>query len=174
MDPRLNSVHLDFCPRREEYRAARGALLERRGWITWAAEQVHDALPDAAEWLPLVPAKLLQESERLLFDRETGATYPLVIGLNTIGRFPNNDIVFEDLDVSRRHCVILVHADGRCELHDTASRNGTYVNGRRVQHPIGLRCGDLIRVSKKQVYFATAEESVEMLGVPDTIATSSD
>jgi hypothetical protein len=170
MDPRLNSAHFD-CPRRQEYRATREALLDRRGWITWASEQVHDALPEAAEWLPVVPARLLPETERLLFERDAGATYRLVVGLNTIGRFPNNDIVFEDLDVSRRHCVILVHADGRCELHDTASRNGTYVNGRRLQHPVVLRCGDLIRVSKKEIYFATAEESVEMLGVPATLAT---
>src|SRR5262249_35754063 len=40
-----------------------------------------------------------------------------------------------DLFVSRRHCLIRVVPEG-VELRDLESRNGTYVNGRRVGFPI--------------------------------------
>jgi hypothetical protein len=52
----------------------------------------------------------------------------LRVGLNAVGRLPENDIVLARRYVSRRHCVFLVHTDGGCEVHDTASRNGTLVN----------------------------------------------
>jgi hypothetical protein len=32
--------------------------------------------------------------------------------------------------------VILVHATSGCELHDTASTNGTFVNGHRIHDPV--------------------------------------
>ena len=51
--------------------------------------------------------------------------------------------------MSRRHCAILVHAWGGCELHDTASRNGTCVNGRRVGPPVRLASGDQVRVCRR-------------------------
>jgi len=40
---------------------------------------------------------------------------------------PDNDVVLQDAYVSRRHCAILIHLTGeRCELHDIASKNGTF------------------------------------------------
>lgn len=171
MDSRLDSLHFGLCSRRHDYQAARAALLDQRGWVTWAAEQIHDAAPDAAEWLALLPDKLLHQAERLLLDRQTGAIYSLRVGLNTIGRLRNNDIVFEDSGISRRHCVVLVHAGDRCELHDTASRNGTYVNGKRLRRPVFLRCGDMIQVCKRKIHLATAEDNSEKMDAPDTVIT---
>src|SRR5579872_5794221 len=43
---------------------------------------------------------------------------------------------YEDLLVSRRHCLIAVHPDG-VEIRDLESRNGTYVNGQRLGFPLG-------------------------------------
>ena len=48
-----------------------------------------------------------------------------------IGRDPDNDLVLEDLQVSRRHAELL-GTDDRWELRDLGSHNGTYVNGRSV------------------------------------------
>ena len=64
----------------------------------------------------------------VLISLHTGARFALRTGINTIGRYQENDIVLDLPAVSRRHCVILVHASGGCEVHDTASRNGTFVN----------------------------------------------
>ena len=80
--------------------------------------------------------------------------------MNTIGRFPENDIVFEEIYVSRRHCIIHVHARGDCELHDTASMNGTYLNGERVHLPVRLARGDQIRICN-QLLILTGIENGE-------------
>ena len=49
-----------------------------------------------------------------------------------IGRAPDNDVVLDDLQVSRRHAELRCDADG-VELVDLGSHNGTWVNGRRVE-----------------------------------------
>jgi pSer/pThr/pTyr-binding forkhead associated (FHA) protein len=50
----------------------------------------------------------------------------------TVGRDPGNDIVLRDPKVSRHHAEI-VFERGFFVLHDLASANGTFVNGRRVR-----------------------------------------
>ena len=59
------------------------------------------------------------------------------IGQRTrIGRDPYNDIVIDDPLVSRFHAELRARPDGRHELVDLGSRNGTFVNGRAVDHSI--------------------------------------
>src|SRR5262249_40426409 len=86
-----------------------------------------------------------------LMDQE--GIYPLKVGVNTIGRMPDNDVVLEGPYVSRRHCAILVHAANGCELYDIASKNGTYLNGRRLSGPTQLISGDEIRMCDRQLIF---------------------
>jgi len=50
-----------------------------------------------------------------------------------IGRAPENDIVLDDLLVSRNHAVLHRLPAGAYELTDLGSHNGTYVNGRLIQ-----------------------------------------
>jgi hypothetical protein len=152
-DPRLDSAHLTF-PRRQEYRRRRDALLGTRGWLTLAAEQINGLVGESDEW-PIRPEQVLPGTRYLLVDHRGGSAYPLKTGLNTLGRLPNNDIHFQELHVSRRHCVILVHAWGGCELHDTASRNGTFVNGVRVARPVQLTSGDWIKVCDRLLLFVS-------------------
>ena len=88
-----------------------------------------------------------------LLDR--GKHIPLRVGMNTIGRLPDNDIVLDDPTVSRRHCAVMVHSDLSCELHDVASKNGTTINGRKIQGPTRLRDGDEICLSEKKLSFVS-------------------
>jgi pSer/pThr/pTyr-binding forkhead associated (FHA) protein len=74
-----------------------------------------------------------------------GQRHCLRVGINTIGRFPENDVVLTAHIVSRRHCIVVVHATGGCEVYDTASRNGTWVNRRRVGR-VDLLPGDVLIV----------------------------
>ena len=63
-----------------------------------------------------------------------------------LGRHPLSDVRFDaerDLDVSSRHAAILQKADGYY-LQDLGSRNGTYVNGRRIDAEVRLADGDVI------------------------------
>src|ERR1700751_4190507 len=64
----------------------------------------------------------------------------------TIGRDPGNDIILRDPKVSRHHAEI-VFERGFFVLHDLATANGTYVNGKRVRvapltHGAKLRMGN--------------------------------
>jgi hypothetical protein len=152
-DPRLNSVHLD-APRRQSFREARDVLLNARGWQTVAAENL-EADPDSSS----SPHTMVLHADNQpppdlkcwLVDREF--LYPLKVGLNTIGRAPENDVVVQDAYVSRRHCAILVHIGDRYELHDIASKNGTYINGRKLAGPTPLSPGDEIRMCDRQFVF---------------------
>jgi hypothetical protein len=155
-DPRLNSVHLPF-PRRQDYRRCRDDLLQARGWLTLAGERLGGLASEADEWL-IRPDRVLPGTRYVLVDQREGCAYPLRTGLNTLGRFPDNDIHFEELCVSRRHCVFLVHAWGGCDLHDTASRNGTWVNGALVRRPARLSSGDRIRVCDRALLFVSEKD----------------
>jgi hypothetical protein len=154
-DPRLNSMHLEAV-RRQDYRRAREDLLRARGDHTLYAEHFageQDAgstcicIPDADGGRAGGPAGL----EYFLVDRDFN--YPLKVGLNTLGRSGDNDVVVPDAFVSRRHCAILVHHDRACELHDTASKNGTFLNGTRLGSPTRLKPGDEVRVCNRQFVF---------------------
>ncbi|MGP3972023.1 FHA domain-containing protein [Streptomyces sp. 6N223] len=67
-------------------------------------------------------------------DRAANTTFHhLTVGKVTrIGRALENELVVSDLQVSRFHAEFLAHADGRFEIHDLGSHNGTYVNGQQL------------------------------------------
>jgi hypothetical protein len=157
-DPRLNSIHLE-APRREEFRQARELLLNSRGNQTITAEkrslssQVSEIFQTAIQQLN---KPSLRGIKHVLMDKEY--VYPLKVGLNTVGRMPDNDVVLEDPYVSRRHCAVLVHAGNFCEVHDVASRNGTLVNGHKIAGPTRLKTGDEITMCDKTLVFMTRTE----------------
>jgi FHA domain len=164
-DPRLNSVHLD-APRREEYRRARALLLNARGWQTVAAER--QELADDPHTLIAQPDENAPTDLKFwLVDRDY--IYPLKVGLNTVGRAPDNDVVIHDAYVSRRHCAILVHAGDICEVHDTASKNGTYVNGRKIPGPTRLQTGDEIRMCDRRITFIAKDSPPDLPGHSPTL-----
>ena len=65
--------------------------------------------------------------------------------LMRIGRTPDNDVVLADLSVSKRHAELRKSPSGQFEIVDLGSRNGTFVNGKRV-HSTPLTESDLISI----------------------------
>ncbi len=61
-----------------------------------------------------------------------------------VGRAPPADLVVEDMTISRQHARFL-YREGRVEVEDLGSRNGTLVRGMRVSHA-QLRSGDDVRL----------------------------
>jgi len=61
-----------------------------------------------------------------------------------IGRRPDCDVRVPEIGVSRRHCELVVVAD-TVTVSDLDSSNGTYVNGKRVEHRT-IVAGDQIQV----------------------------
>ncbi len=80
------------------------------------------------------------------------SAYPLGPGRVTIGRASSNDIVLSDQYSSGLHAVIAPTEKGYV-LIDQGSKNGTFVNGRRVNGEIDLARGDEILVGSTRFYF---------------------
>src|SRR5580658_9508463 len=51
----------------------------------------------------------------------------------SVGREPSNKLWAADSAMSRRHCAIAKQEDGRFLLSDMGGRNGTRVNGERIE-----------------------------------------
>lgn len=84
----------------------------------------------------------------------SGQVFELGLSVATsIGRARANDVAINDLAVSAEHCRIRPE-DGHFVLHDLKSRNGTYVNERRVTRHV-LTPGDIIKIGETQVAFRT-------------------
>jgi hypothetical protein len=154
---------LEGQPRRDVFRAAREALQAACGSQTIAGDvrildddRLH-ASTLAAPGLPGAPLV-----SRFTFYLKDGSNvYPLRVGMNSIGRLPDNDVVVRDECVSRRHCAIVIHSDLRCELHDVASKNGTVLNGKKIPAPTRLQSGDQITLCNRRLTFHVAEAAPE-------------
>jgi len=71
--------------------------------------------------------------------------------LTRIGRRPTADIVLDDATVSRRHALVL-EREGTPVIADDRSRNGVFVNGRRVREA-RLRHGDEVQIGDRVMRF---------------------
>ncbi len=81
---------------------------------------------------------------------------PLPEGEATIGRDPTSAVAVADPSVSRKHCV-LQREDGRFQIKDLESRNGTLVNGVAVKEQ-WLRHGDEIATGDSVFLFLLEED----------------
>lgn len=71
---------------------------------------------------------------RILTGSQSGQIIPLAPGYNIIGRSPTCQIKLASNSVSKEHATILLTDDGKVLITDMNSRNGTFVNGLRVQN----------------------------------------
>lgn len=72
--------------------------------------------------------------------------YLLIAQDNTIGAATNNAVVVDDAAVSGNHAILL-YRDGQLKIQDTASTNGTFLNGEKVQRPMPVGHGDTITLA---------------------------
>ncbi|NEC25222.1 FHA domain-containing protein [Streptomyces sp. SID8111] len=95
---------------------------------------------------------------------------PLPARTIRIGRSADNDLVLDDLVVSRRHAELRALPDGGYEIADLGSHNGTYLNGAPVTRaPVGP--GDIVGIGhaafclvgdELQEYVDTGEVSLDV------------
>jgi pSer/pThr/pTyr-binding forkhead associated (FHA) protein len=84
-------------------------------------------------------------------------TLELLGEVTTVGRQKGNDIVLDDVTVSRHHLLFTVTASGRVTVRDLNSLNGTYVNGSRVEE-VTLRTFDEVQIGKFKLIFVAAAD----------------
>lgn len=78
----------------------------------------------------------------------------LIEGPNVIGRAPDATIQIDSPGISRVHARIAVY-EGNATLEDLGSKNGTYLNGTRIEAPQLLSDGQEIRVGTIVLTFRT-------------------
>ncbi|MBD1843639.1 adenylate/guanylate cyclase domain-containing protein [Cyanobacteria bacterium FACHB-63] len=71
----------------------------------------------------------------------------------TIGRGEDNTFVIPDRWISRNHAMLQSMETGEFYLIDLGSRNGTFVNGRRVSIPVTLQNGDRLTFGQTELDF---------------------
>ena len=150
----FHSLHLEGLPRREAFRAARVRLEAGCGQMTLAGdlELLSDRDPGDGATLAFDPDQTFQ-----YFVQDGDKVHPLRVGVNSIGRLPDNSVVIRDECVSRRHCAIVVHRDGSCEIHDVASKNCTVLNGLKIFGPPRINPGDRISLCSRSIAFVVQE-----------------
>jgi pSer/pThr/pTyr-binding forkhead associated (FHA) protein len=78
-------------------------------------------------------------------------------GRHTLGRDPTCDIVLTEVSISRRHAELRV--DGRIvHIRDLNSRNGTFVNGQRIDEA-ETRIGDQISFASVAFFLVDGQEA---------------
>lgn len=115
------------------------------------------------------PARVADEDEftkqrmpKLIFTHpnHAGRVYELTLEKTTVGRGEQNTLVIADSSLSAQHCEILVNGS-EVIVHDLGSRNGTYVNGVKLQnHQAQLKSGQTVR-------FGAVEARLQLDGYAD-------
>jgi hypothetical protein len=106
--------------------------------------------PDAPDILEVVPVL-----------KAVGNPYPDQI---SVGRARNCDVVLRDSSVSKLHAHFR-RRGARLELIDRASRNGTFVNGNRLEHDqaADVAVGDMLQFGTVETQFVDAAELLRRL-----------
>ncbi|MSR59915.1 MAG: PAS domain S-box protein [Planctomycetaceae bacterium] len=97
---------------------------------------------------------------KLLSGENVGELVRLNRESTTLGRHPNCDIVLADETISRRHARIVSRSDGYY-MEDLDSRNGTFLNGRKVATPTRLCHMDEIQLFHATFAFLDDPSEVE-------------
>ncbi|MFF5184635.1 FHA domain-containing protein [Streptomyces sp. NPDC000345] len=118
---------------------------------------------------PERPSAVSRPGQTGTFRRPT-TVRPLPTRTVRIGRAADNDLVIDDLVVSRRHAELRALPDGTYEIADLGSHNGTYLNGFPVTAaPLGP--GDIVGIGHSafclvgdelQEYVDTGEVSLDV------------
>lgn len=94
----------------------------------------------------------------------------------TIGRSSENNVTINNSFVGRHHCQIVQHDNGTFSIVDLDSKNGTFVNGQRVNGEAPLRLGDSVRIAQIEVpwqqYFSSAGKKSKNWWLWPTVATA--
>lgn len=148
------------------------SIVDRVGGV-W--ESVFSSRPKRSDTARGYQPSSSQAPARLLID---GNQKSLTIPRIRLGRYPNNEIAIDNSTVSAYHAEMIQRPDGRHEIVDLDSRNGTRVNGAIVRSQV-LKDGDLITLggasmhylapsmSDPQVALAGSEHAPEPASQPD-------
>lgn len=92
--------------------------------------------------------------------RYRGTRFPIRRGEYILGRSPYCSIVVSNALASRQHCAVRLTSEGLV-IADLNSRNGTLVNGKRLEGERPVTTGDIIRIGSDSIEVLLAESAAE-------------
>ena len=96
--------------------------------------------------------------------------FPLPSSVTVIGRRHSCDLCIPLTSVSRKHCQ-LNHDDGVLKIRDLDSRNGTYLNGKRIDEAV-IQAGDSIKIGPL-TFVLQIDGQPQTIAEPDSAVRSS-
>jgi DNA-binding response OmpR family regulator len=81
-----------------------------------------------------------------------------------IGRGEDCDIVISDRQVSRFHLKLIPHIDKPVEIKDLGSKNGSFLNGKKINESAYIKDGDQIKIALVQNFIFVSSDSTVPLG----------
>ena len=97
----------------------------------------------------------MSQRKHVLLQVKAPGAGPRIVVFDTqdlsFGRSPENDLSFDDAEISRRHAVF-TRGDGYCVVEDMGTSNGTAVNGTAVARA-QLSPGDVVQVGEIQLIY---------------------
>ena len=82
----------------------------------------------------------------------------------SFGRSPENDVMVDDSDASRKHALFLRSSAGY-QVQDLGTSNGTFVNDVRLDEPHTLANKDVVKICEMQIRFVETRKDPATLGL---------
>ncbi|MEB3231808.1 MAG: adenylate/guanylate cyclase domain-containing protein [Leptolyngbyaceae bacterium] len=110
-----------------------------------------------------LPVVSLESGPHLILRTDAGKQYISLDGSScwTIGRGDDNNFVLPDRWISRNHAMLQRMETGEFILIDLGSRNGTFVDGRRVSVPVTLQDGDCLTFGQTELEYVCPDSDVK-------------
>jgi diguanylate cyclase (GGDEF)-like protein len=110
----------------------------------------------------IVPPVLQQRTVvKVLTGLEAGRVHVITSDNVVVGRGTGVDLRIDDTSLSRQHCRIRL-TNGSYFVEDLGSRNGTMVNGLRIQAPQLLEDGALVQLAASTIIMFSQQEDLEV------------
>ena len=81
-----------------------------------------------------------------------------------VGRGEDCDVVIPDRQVSRFHLKVIPHVDKMVEIKDLGSKNGSFLNGKKLLETAFIKDGDQIKIALVQEFIFISSDSTLPLG----------
>lgn len=113
--------------------------------------------------------ELLNESQKLdpavvvIQGDQLGQVFHLKKGATTLGRHPDCDIIVKQRAVSSVHAEFRLTISGEVTLEDMGSTNGTILNNQKIDRPVILRGGDLIKIGSQVLKYFDKQADTRLL-----------
>jgi Protein kinase domain/FHA domain len=129
------------------------ARMEKTGESHQTAQRV---ISEAAAGPTTDPAPPIPASATLLV-AYLGHTFAMSDKPFTVGRNADCSLRVDDALASRLHLILRI-VDGRLEVEDNGTANGTSVNGKRIDRRAAVQAGDVVRIGSSDLYVIGEED----------------